>query len=194
MPTAIAEEWVRTQGGAAHSSALRLAGFADHAVGQAVQAGRLRRVRRSWLVTVDCDPRRVAAAAVGGRVTCVSAASLRGWWDVRTDAVHVALPHSASRFDPTGIRVHRGTGPVAVQPRSTEEPALNVLFQVARCLPAPDALAIWESAVRRDAVDLDVLERVSWRSSTASRLAALVGDRSDSGPETNFVALMRGNA
>lgn len=192
MPDLTAAEWVRAQNGAAHSSALRRAGFTEYAVALAVRDGWLRRVRRSWLLTPDCDPRRVAAAGVGGRVTCVSAASLRGWWELKTDAVHVALPHSASRFDASGILVHRSRGPVPVHPRSTEEPALNILFQIAGCLPEPDALMVWESAVRRGGVDVDVLEGVAWRSSAASRIAALVGDRSDSGPETTFVALMRG--
>ncbi|WP_288873442.1 DUF559 domain-containing protein [uncultured Microbacterium sp.] len=186
------EDWVRARGGSAHSSAARLSGFSDHAVRRAVDAGALHRVRRSWLVTPDCDPRRVAAASVGGRATCVSAAALQGLWEVRTDEVHVALPHSASRFDPSGVIVHRGRGPVPVHPRSPDEPVLNVLFHVARCLPLPDALAIWESAVRRGAVDLDVLEQVKWRSSAPSRISALVGDRSDSGPESTFVSLMRG--
>lgn len=192
MPKPTVEEWIRARGGVAHASALRLAGFSAHRVSQAVRDGRLRRVRRSWLVTLDCDQRRVAAARVGGRVACVSAASLQGLWDVQTDAVHIALPHSASRFDPSGILVHRGRGPVPVHPRSTEEPTLNVLFHVARCLPTADALVIWESAVRRDAVDLDVLERVEWHSPAASRLATLVGGRSDSGQETTFASLMRG--
>lgn len=192
MPDLTAAEWVRAQNGAAHSSALRRAGFTDHAVSRAVEDGRLRRVRRSWLLTPECDPRRVAAAKVGGRVTCASAASLRGWWELKADAVHVALAHSASRFDASGILVHRSQGPVPVHPRSTEEPVINVLFQIARCLPEPDALTVWESAVRRGGVDVDVLERVAWRSAAASRLTMLVGDRSDSGPETTFVSLMRG--
>ncbi|WP_305858983.1 hypothetical protein, partial [Klebsiella pneumoniae] len=62
-----------------------------------------------------------------------------------------------------------------------------MLFHVARCLPPIDALTIWESAARRDAVDIDVLERVQWRSRAAADLAARVGDRSDSGPETAFI-------
>ncbi|PRB19117.1 DUF559 domain-containing protein [Microbacterium sp. MYb62] len=49
-----------------------------------------------------------------------------------------------------------------------------------------------EHSVRRDAVDIDVLERVQWRSRAADDLAARVGDRSDSGPETAFIALMHG--
>lgn len=68
---------------------------------------------------------------------------------------------------------------------------LNVLFHVARCLPTEDALAIWESAVRRDEVDVDLLDRVVWRSSAAERICSLVGARSDSGPETVFVQRMR---
>ncbi|MGX1932427.1 DUF559 domain-containing protein [Microbacterium resistens] len=52
-------------------------------------------------------------------------------------------------------------------------------------------MAIWESAIRRDRVDVDVLERVRWRTRAATDLAGLVGSRSDSGPESSFVALMR---
>ncbi|WP_223625500.1 DUF559 domain-containing protein [Microbacterium sp. EST19A] len=191
MQKTTVEDWVRQSGGAVHVSQLRTAGFTEHRVRCAVQAGLLRRVRRSWLVTVDCDRRRVLAASVGGRATCASAAGLLGLWDVETDAVHVALPHTASRFDAAGIRIHRGRGPVPVHPRSAEEPVLNVLFHVARCLPAPDALAVWESAVQRDVVDLDELERVNWRSTAAAQIASLVGTRSDSGPETVFVERMR---
>lgn len=191
MPNTTVEDWVRAQNGAAHTSTLRLAGFSNHSMLRAVRDGRLRRLRRSWLVTNDCDPRRAAAAAVGGRATCVSAASLRGWWDVTADATHVALAHSASRFDMSGIVVHRARGPVPVHPRSATEPELNVLFHVARCLPETDALSIWESAVRVGDVDLDVIERVAWRSSAAARLTRVVGNRSDSGPETAFVLLMR---
>ncbi|WP_231579330.1 DUF559 domain-containing protein [Microbacterium oxydans] len=109
-----------------------------------------------------------------------------------TDALHVALPHSASRFDASGLLVHRARGPVPVHRRATEEPALNVLFHVARCLPPVDALTIWEAAVRREAVDIDVLARVRWRSRAADDLTVCVSGRSDSGPETAFVSLMRG--
>ncbi|WP_159576344.1 hypothetical protein [Microbacterium sp. 8M] len=75
-------EWVRARRGIAHSSTLRQAGFTEHTVRNEVACGRLRRIRRSWLVTQDCDERRVRAAAVGGRPTCVTAAALEGLWDV----------------------------------------------------------------------------------------------------------------
>lgn len=184
-------DWVRHQNGVAHSSLLRAAGFSAHAISCAVDRRQLLRVRRSWLVTPDCDERRRAAARVGGRVTCASAAALRGWWTVATDSVHVALPHSASRYDSHGITVHRAKGPVPVHARSTDEPVLNVLFHTARCLPRRDALSVWEAAVRAGDVDLDVLERVDWGSSAAASVARLVCGRSDSGPETVFVERMR---
>ncbi len=177
--------------GSAHSTQLRAAGFSEHSVRRAVSHGDLRRIRRSWLVTPDCDPHRVAAAALGGRLTCVTAAEKMGLWAIHSDSVHIAVPRTASRLQASDVMIHTAVGPVPVSPRSGDEPVLNVLFQVARCLPQDAALAIWESAVRRDIVELDVLERVHWRSRAASDLASMVGARSDSGKESRFVALMR---
>lgn len=182
---------MRAQGGTAHTSVVREAGYSDYDMRRAVELGRLQRVRRSWLVTPECDPRRRAAARVGGRVTCLSAASLAGWWDADTDDVHVALPRTASRFDPAGIRVHCARGPAPVHPRATSDPPLNVLFQVARCRPSTEALIVWEAAVRAGAVEREVLLQVRWRSTAADRIAARVRGRSDSGPETVFVERMR---
>lgn len=185
------ESWVREQGGSAHSSRARAAGFTEYQMRRAVQQGTIERVRRSWLLLPDVDLRRRAAASVGGRVTCVSAAALAGWWDVGAREVHVALPRTASRFDRSGIHVHCARGPAPVHPRATLDPTLNVLFHVARCQPPVAARAIWESAVRHGAVELDALARVRWRCDAANRLARAVRGRSDSGPETVFVERMR---
>lgn len=184
-------QWMHQHDGIAHSQTLRAAGYSDHDIRSAVGHGDLQRVRRSWLAVRACDPRRLAAAAIGGRPTCASAAALAGLWNVGADTVHVAVARTASRLDRKGVTIHTAVGPVPVSRYETSEPILNVLFHVARCLPRGDALAIWESAVRRNKVDVDVLERVRWRSAAASDLAAVVGSRSDSGPETAFVALMR---
>ncbi|WP_149085066.1 MULTISPECIES: DUF559 domain-containing protein [Microbacterium] len=158
---------------------------------RAVQEGTLERVRRSWLLVPDVDPRRRAAASVGGRVTCVSAAALAGWWDVGAPEVHVALPRTASRFDRDGVHVHCARGPVPVHARATVDPTLDVLFQVARCQPPVEARMIWESAIRLGAVELDTIARVRWRCDAATHLARTVRGRSDSGPETVFVERMR---
>lgn len=183
--------WVREHNRIAHSSTLRAAGFTEYSIRMAVARGDLHPIRRSWLVTPDCDDRRIAAASVGGRPTCVTAAALAGLWNLDSLEAHVWLPRTASRFDATGMRVHRARGPVPVHARASEEPVVNVLFHVARCCPPEDALAIWESAVRRNVIGLDVLERVQWHSQAASDLAAVVGARSDSGRESAFLVLMR---
>lgn len=184
-------QWLTDRGGTAHSSAARDAGFSEHTVRTAVAAGAARRVRRSWLVAPDADPRRLAAAQVSGRLTCVSAASLLGLWTPDHDDTHIAVSSHASRLDDEGLRLHRANVPAPVGPRECVDPLVNVLFHVARCTPPRDALAVWESAVRHGRIDIDTLRRVQWRSARARRLADLASGLSDSGIETVFVSLMR---
>lgn len=183
---------MRTHDGVAHGSVLYAAGFSKHAVSAAVSSGMLRRVRRSWLLQPDCDPRRAAAAALGGRVTCVSAAALLGLWTPDHDETHIAVaPHAAGGSVRPGLRLHWSDGPAPFPRRAVQDPLINVLYHVARCRPAADALAVWESALRLKLVDLAVLDRVRWRSTRASSLKALASSLSDSGLETCFVMLMR---
>lgn len=186
--------WLRVRNGISHTSDIRAAGFTVHDVAGAVAAGALQRVRRSWIAVPECDARRIAAATVGGRVTCVSAAALRGFWlpaSAVHDKTHVSVPGTASRIDAAMVRVHWGTGPAPTGRSEHEDPILNVLFHVAHCLPERDALAVWESAVRQKAVPADVLGLVAWRSSRAAALAAVVSTLSDSGLETRFVDGLR---
>lgn len=78
----------------------------------------------------------------------------------------------------------RGSSPRVVDGRDGRRPRRPPPLRV-------DAAAIWEGAIRAGAVDVDELERVRWRSPAAADLAASVSSRSDSGPESTFVALMR---
>lgn len=191
--------WMRKRHGVAHTSDARAAGFGGYVIAAAVAEGELRRIRRSWLVTPECDARRVTAASHGGRVTCVSAAAQLGLWippreDIAhapTNPTHVAVAGTSSRHDPEGVVLHWATGPAPVGRNMTEEPILNVLFHVAHCLPRADALAVWESAVKKGLTDLAVLRPVAWRRAEASAIAELVSELSDSGLETRFVTGMR---
>lgn len=182
---------MRDHDGIAHTSVLRAAVFSEHQVRRAVAEGRLSRVRRSWVIAPWCDDRLRAAATASGRVTCISAAEMRGWWTPGHEEVHIAVRPTASRFDVSGLRAHWASGPAPVTPYSTDEPVLNVLFHVARCLTPDDALAVWESALKNGSVQPEVLARVDWRSADAERLAQQAGCLSDSGVESRFVALMR---
>ena len=184
-------EWLARAGGVAHSGDVRAAGFSDRDMAGAVASGRVRRVRRSWLVSTDCDPRRAAAASVSGRVTCVSGAALHGLWVPRHDDMHIAVRPNAARFESAGVKIHWATGPSPVRRRAVDDPLINVLFHVARCLPRRDALAVWESALQRGVVDREVLRLVAWRSTRAREFASLATVLSDSGLESVFIDGLR---
>lgn len=190
-PSATLLAWITRRHGVAHSAEARAAGFSSATIERAVRSGGLVRVRRSWLVTPDCDVRRVAAARVGGRTTCVTSAALRGLWVPAHAEAHIAVPGTASRLDMTGVRLHWGTGPAPVARCAPDDHILNVLFHVARCLPRREALAVWESAVRLGQADVETLTRVAWRSRAATALGSVASALSDSGLETHFVDLMR---
>jgi very-short-patch-repair endonuclease len=184
-------QWVRTRKGVAHTSTARAAGFGKADVARAVELGMLRRIRRSWLVAPEADARRAAAAAVSGRTTCVTQAALIGLWVPPHEGIHIAVAGNAARFDTTGLVVHWGAGPAPVASTANEDPLVNVLFHVARCLPRGEAMAVWESALRARLADPHVLEAVEWRSPVARELADAASLLSDSGLETRFITGMR---
>ena len=188
--------WIRERGRVAHSLDIRAAGYSAHDLALAVASGDLVRIRRSWLATKDCDPTRLRAASVSGRVTCVSAAKLEKLWIPRLDEAqqrpHIAVAPTSSRFDGSGLSLHWSRGPVIAGRTLIDDPIVNVLFHVARCLPRLDALAVWESAIRKGKADPAVLAQVEWGSSRARELAAVASLLSDSGLETVFIARLRG--
>ena len=179
--------WIDQRHGVAHSSQLLIAGYTHRQIADAVASADLRRVRRSWLVRPDADERRAKAAEVGGRATCLSAAGLQGLWVSDHSGTHVAVQATASRNAADGVHLHWASGPAPVTRTIVEEPIINVLFHVARCVPPHDALAVWESAIRKGKASAESLQRVAWRSTAAVRLAQVVGELSDSGMETRFV-------
>lgn len=184
-------DWVAARSGVAHMSQLLAQGYTHRETARAVANGSLARVRRSWLVTPDADPRRVAAAAAGGRVTCLSGAELHGLWVPDHTDTHIAVLSTASRTGGAGVRLHWASGPAPVSRSLNEDPLINVLFHVSRCAPRTDALAVWESAIRKKKADPKVLARVAWRSTAARELAELSHHLSDSGLETRFVSGLR---
>lgn len=184
-------DWVDARHGIVHSSQLRIAGYTHREIAEAVRAGALRRVRRSWLARPTADERRVTAAAVGGRATCLTAAAIHGLWVPDHSDVHVAVQATASRNGVDSVRLHWASAPAPVNRTMTEEPIVNVLFHVARCATPHDALAVWESAIRSRKANVTTLERVSWRSTAAAEYARVVGELSDSGLETRFIRGMR---
>lgn len=177
--------------GVAHSSQLRAAGVSEHEIRTAVSSGEMQRVRRSWLLSETCSPARRAAASVSGRITCVTAAAEHGLWVPDHSGFHVSVPPTRSRAGGTGIVLHWARAPIPVPRNCVDEPLLNVLFHVARCLDRSEASAIWESALRTGATTLTQLRRTQWGALAATQVLERVGDQSDSGVETTFVSIAR---
>ncbi|WP_054686791.1 DUF559 domain-containing protein [Microbacterium sp. No. 7] len=183
--------WLGAEGGVAHSRAAKAAGFTTHGIRMALAAGSVDRVRRSWLALPHADAELRHAARIGGRLTCLTRARRMGLWTPDHDGMHVAVAPTASRLDAGGVRVHWSYGPAAVVSTALEDPIVNVLFHVARCVPPADALAVWESAIRKKHVAPDVLEHVVWRSERAAAIAAVASELSDSGIETRLAVILR---
>ncbi|MBD8011262.1 DUF559 domain-containing protein [Microbacterium sp. Re1] len=181
--------WMEQRHGIAHSSDARAAGYSDWTVRTAVEAGTLERVRRSWLVSADCSPQRREAAQAGGRITCITAAREKGLWVPAAENTHVAVAPTASRNAREGLQMHWAQGPLPVARFSTEEPLLNVLFHVARCLDPAEAATVWESALRTGSVTLTQLRRTQWGSLRPAQVLEMIGALSDSGVETTFVRI-----
>lgn len=182
---------MQQRNGVAHSSDLRAAGYTLHEVRRAVDAGTLERVRRSWLLTPHCSPARRAAAQVSGRVTCVTAAKQLGLWSTDDARPHLAVPSTSSRICAPERVLHWAPGPAPVPRFTVEDPILNVLYQVGRCLAPADATAIWESALRTGFVTLAQVRRTAWHSTAVRNVLERVGAWSDSGVETRFIAIVR---
>lgn len=180
--------WLSRRGGLAHSAEARAAGFSTQSMVEAVGSGLVSRVRRSWLAMPSVDARLVRAVSAGGRLSCVSAAARRGLWVPPHNGLHIAVKPTASRVRGSGLITHWSVGPAPVSEYAVEDPLVNVLLHVSECLPRESALTVWESAVRRGDIGIELLRRVDWQSSRARAVAEACSALSDSGLETLFLA------
>lgn len=183
--------WLRSIGHVSHTSTAYEHGFTKRDIAEAVASCGVARVRRSWLTTLSPAAPTRRALAIGGRLTCVSEAHRLGLWVPEASAPHVWVAPNAGRIRRDGMRIHRAVGPAPVARHAPREPLVNVLFQVARCLKADDALTVWESAVRTTSLTKEMLQEVPWRSTRARRLSDATGGLSDSGLETHVVVRLR---
>lgn len=175
--------------GASWWSQLMSVGVTDGDLRAAVRRGRVRAVGGGVYALADVDRDVLVAATLRGRLTCVSAAARHGL-DVlhRPARPHVAVPRNRPTTSKNAV-VHRvdapGGGPVV--------PVVASLLTLVRCLPALDAVATIDSAVRLGTVRVASLTtRVQGRGSVeARRRLALVDGRSGSVIETVLRLAMR---
>jgi very-short-patch-repair endonuclease len=195
-------ESVRSQGGVARSSVVRDQGATSRELTTAVRTGTLVSPRRGWLALPDADPSLVAAARAGVVLTCVTQAARLGLWVLEEDRPHVAAPSHSG-----GVRVVRKRPVPSAQPEPLatvhwSKPIVprhpgtlvdsieNVLFLVAMCQPFEAALAVWESAMRKQLVSALGLSRFSLPA-RARRVLAAANPFADSGLESFVLPRLR---
>ncbi|WP_029149802.1 endonuclease domain-containing protein [Microbacterium indicum] len=175
---------VAANGGVMRTDALRsAAGGSRHAIDRAVRAGALVRPSRGWIAVPYADPILFAAAEVGVVVSCVTRAARLGLWDVHDPHHHVAADAARALRRPTSARVHWARPLVPRHPGSLEDGIENVLALVADCQPYEQAIAIWESAFRKELVSPDQLALLPF-GPNARRMLADAMPFSDSGLES----------
>ncbi|MDQ0613636.1 very-short-patch-repair endonuclease [Microbacterium sp. W4I4] len=163
------------------------AGFTVSRVRAAIRSGAVLRIRSKWIALASAPTELLHAATSGGAVTCVSLARRRGWW-VPPDAdakTHLRLPvNGAVRVDDAHGHWSKSLAPL--RPRMLEASVEDALADAAGCFPLDQAVAIWESAVRTEAISLESLRSVQWRSSASRRCLAHMRAGTDSSLETVF--------
>lgn len=181
---------IRALGGVVRSATLRASGVSGRELTDAVRSGRLLRPRRGWLAVPDADPALVYAARYAVTLTCVTRASRLGLWVLDSSTPHVAPPTNSSDVRVPGAVVHWRSPLIPRPPGCLEDPIEDTLVCVSLCQPFESALAVWESALRSDRVDVRAMGRLRLPK-VARALLEVASPWSDSGLETFVVPRLR---
>ncbi|MFJ4037558.1 DUF559 domain-containing protein [Microbacterium sp. NPDC090007] len=181
-------EWVTARGGIVHRQQILDAGIPPGRLRAAITRGEVDRVKRYWVATTTAPTALVSAARASGRLACISAATLRGWWipEGVGASLHVVVKRDG-HAPPADIVTHWSAPLVPLPAHHLVESIPDCLEHVASCLPFEQALVVWESALRHERLHPDVVAKMSWRTPPAKRLASIATGRSDSGLKTIFV-------
>lgn len=162
----------------------------------AVRDGHVLRPRNGVYLAASVDPFSLAAARLGGRVTCVTELSRIGVFVLEQAGVHVHIARSTSRTPgrKVGSMVSRHWQRLARNPHPSScavEPFDAVLHAV-RCQTPRAAVATLDSALRLGVVRADELDELFGFLPRRYRvLRALLDPRAESGPESLMRLLLR---
>ena len=186
------EPYANKWSGVIPSRVLVEAGFSYRALRALCVQGELRRLRQGWFATPESDPDLRMAAISGGHLTCVTQAKRWELWVTTSpSALHLAMPpHARKPAKSSTLHLHWNRAVVRRDPRILEDSIANVLVNVARCLPIEDALATWESALRRGLISNAALRRLPL-TGVARELAQVATPFADSGLETIVVRRLK---
>jgi very-short-patch-repair endonuclease len=182
----------------AHRTQLRDSAVAPRALRIAVE----RVIRRDWVATPDCDPALVRAVHAGATLACVSAAAVHGLWQLDFDSLHLSAARSTARIDRSPppwpefgdaeLTVHWTRDPepqLAPRVRAVITSVPRTLLDVAACQPLEPAVAVIDSALRRQKITMHELRELAGRHPALTRVLAHVDASSDA--ETESLARVR---
>lgn len=178
-------------GGTATTAELATVG--RRAVAGAVRRGEVLRLARGVYGLPQAPSALQAAAALRGVVSHASAAQLHFLGTVHPPAVaHVTLPRGARRAAPAGVVLHwPRLAPTDVRGGVTTP--VRTVLDCARTLPFREALAVADSALRREAVSRRALRAAADGARGRGRSAALRVARYADGRAANpFESALRG--
>lgn len=186
----------------AHRTQLRDFAVAPRALRIAAERGAVRVIRRDWVATPDCDPALVRAVHAGATLACVSAAAVHGLWQLDVDSLHVSAARSTARIDRSPppwpgcgeaeLTVHWTRDPepqLAPRVRAVITSIPRTLLDVAACQPLERAVAVIDSALRRQRITMHELRDLADRHPPLTRVLAHVDASSDA--ETESLARVR---
>ncbi|KDA05060.1 DNA/RNA helicase [Microbacterium sp. CH12i] len=176
--------------GVARIDTLRRVGVSAYALRTARERGHLRSVCRGWVALAGADAMLVAAARRGVVLSCVTLAARKDLWVLDSAEPHVAAPPNSGHARVARGTIHWNMPTFPRDPDSCEDSLENALILVAQCQPYEAALAVWESALNKGMLDLEMLRRVPLPPA-ARRLAADAQPFADAGTETIFLARLR---
>lgn len=161
---------------------LGMHGLSRSAIEMHLRTRRLRRLRRGWYATEDADPSVAAAAAAGGRLSCVSALAHLGAWTMPHRDLHLRAAAGTSAVAAPGRRIHwtrERLGDDAV----IDDVATSLRIAVG-CLDLRAAVVVVDSALNRGLVAPDSLVHALASTPRGRHILRLCDGRAESGIET----------
>lgn len=156
-----------------------------------LDARRLVRPRGGWIALPDTDPQVLYAVEHGAVLSCMSVVARRRLWVPKA----LTRPHIAARSPKARVGAgdhvcHWGIPVLQREPHRVVDRLENALVFAVSCLPAEEALAVWESALRSGMVTRAALARLPLRRRERALLEEC-SEFSDSGLESYVARRLR---
>ena len=144
----------------ANARQLIAGGATRRQLSDAVNSGRLLRLRKGVYACEHLDALTVAAARAGGALTCVSVLREAGVWAGESTDLHIQVGEKSSERNAHGIHVHWGL-PRFAMTHPWRAGRMQAMWQAIHCLDEENAIAALESAIHERFLTSSQLARIT---------------------------------